>query len=223
MVLASIIGISIFIIVILVAFTMFSSFFENVWAYVNDQLEFQKNKSSNRVGSTVCDLRFEIFGAFDEAPFGFDLETKQRLYLGVGSPNSGGSVYHPEVGTFLFRECEQRESGFRGFIQSVAPSFNIEKFNNVQASLFAFTNLTPQEFQVEMEFFRVDDGTSLGTKSFRYPEPSLAKLPFSFDKVFVFENVELNEYNVHITCSGDCTKINTLPSGEPYVFKIRLK
>ena len=222
MVLGTLIGLAIFIIVILVAFTMFSSFFENVWAYVNDQLEFQKNKSTNRAGSTVCDLRFEVFGSFDEAPFGLDLEIKQRLYLGAGSPNSGGSVYHPEVINFVFRECEEKQTGFKGFLQSVAPSFNIEKFNNIQASLLALTNITPQEFQVEMEFFRVDDGTSLGTKSFRITEPSLAKLPFNFDKVFVFENVEANDYNVHITCSGDCGRINTLPNGEPYIFKVRL-
>jgi hypothetical protein len=221
MVYSMLIGGAFFLIVLMVGFTFFSSFFENIYLAFAEQLEASKNRSTTRTGSTVCDLRFEIFGAFDEAPFGFDLEIKQRLYLGVGSPNSGGQVFHPEVAVVNFRECETKQSGISGFIQSIAPTFHVEKLRNIQASLLAFTNITPQEFQVEMEFFRVDDGTSLGTKVVRKTEPAGAKLPFAFDEVFVFDNVELNDYNVHITCSGDCTKINTLPSGEPYVYRIR--
>jgi len=221
MVFAMLIGIVIFLVVIMVAFSFFSEVFEDMYYAVAEQFEAQKNRSTNRAGSLVCDMRVEVHGAFDEAPFGFDLELKQRLYLGVGSPNSGGIVYHPEVMKVDFKECAEKQDGIAGFIQSVAPTFTVEKFDRVRSTLLAFTNITPQEFTVDMEFFRVDDGTSIGIKTVRKDEPAGAKLPLFYDKVFVFQNIEFNEYDVHITCSGDCTKINNLPSGEPYIYKIR--
>lgn len=215
----SIIATIIFLIVIMVFFSMFSTVFENLYNAFADQFETAKNKSTTQAGDTVCDLRFEVFPSFDEAPFGFDLEIRQRLYLGVGSPNSGGKVYHPEVATALFRECHTKGTS----LFDLSPTFTLEKIHNLQATLLAFTNITPQSFQVDMEFFKVSDGTAIGTKTVRAIEPAGAKLPFIVpNQVFVFENVELTDYNVHISCSGDCTRTNTLPSGEPYIYRIRL-
>lgn len=215
----------VFLVVILVAVSFFSTFFENLYIVFAEQLETSKNKSTNTVGSTVCDLRFEIYPSFDEPPFAgiLDLEVKQRLWLGIASPNSNGQIYHPEVATAFFRECHTQKSGIGGFLQNIAPTFTIEKIRNVQASLLALTNaFTTQSFQVDMEFFKVSDGTAIGTKTVRATEPQLAKLPFIVkDQVFVFENVELTDYNVHISCSGDCFRVNNLANGEPYIYRIR--
>jgi len=210
------------IIAIVIAFVYFSTFFENLYIAFAEKQELAKNIATARVGSTVCQLRFEVFVSYDEAPFGFDFEQKQRLWLGIPSPNSGGQAYHPEVANHIFRDCETKQSGISGFLQLVSPSFTLEKVQNVQASLLAFTNITPQEFQTKMEFFRVDDGRSLGIKTLRTSEPAGAKLPFRDQGVFIFDNVELGQYNVHITCEGDCAKVNALPSGEPFIYKIRL-
>jgi len=225
MVYAMLIGVVLFLIVIMVAVTFFSSFFENLYIAFAEQLETSKNRSTNPTGSTSCDLRFEIYPSFDEPPFAgiLDLEVKQRLWLGIASPNSGGQVYHPEVATALFRECHTQQSGIGGFFQNIAPTFSIEKIRNVQASLLALTNLfSTQSFQVDMEVFKVRDGTAIGTKVVRVTEPQHAKLPFNVpNQVFVFDNVELTDYNVHITCSGDCFRVNNLPTGEPYIYRIR--
>jgi len=215
----TLIGIAFFLIVIVFAITYFSSFFENVFAFIEDFLETSKNRAGNRDGSTVCDLRFRLFGAFDEAPFGFDFETDQRLYLGVASPNSGGQVFHSEVAKFEFVDCYQQGSGT---LFNFLPAISTEKFGNLQATTLAFTNITDLEFTITLDFIRTDDGRTIGTKTIRISERSLSDLPFTFDSgLKIFDNVELTRYNVEITCSGDCTKINNLQNNEAFIYKVR--
>jgi len=216
----SLIGIAFFFIVIIFAITFFSTFFTNVFAFIEEFFELQANKSVNRVGSTVCDLKFQLWGAFDEAGFGFALETDQRLYLGVSTPNSGGNIFHPEIAKVTFQDCYTKTSGFQ--IQSIAPKFNTENLSVLQQEL-AFTNITDLTFTITFDIIRVDDNTSIGTKTVTVFEKSLADLPHTFSSgVKTFSNVELSRYNVEITCGGDCTKINDLSGGEAFIFKIRL-
>jgi len=224
LVFGALIGIAFFLIVIVFTVTFFSTFFENVFAFIEEFFDIQANKADNRLGSTVCDLRFQLWGAFDEAPFGFGFETQQRMWLGVASPNSGGSVFHPEVAKATFQDCYTKTSGFQ--LQSVTPAltgFDSDKLNSFGQTL-AFTNaLNPLIFEVSYEIIRVDDNRSLGTRTNIVNERQLADLPHTFSTgVATFSNIELTRYNVEITCSGDCTKINELASGEPFVFKIRL-
>ncbi len=216
----SLIGVAFFLIVIVFAITYFSAFFENVFAFLEDFLETSKNKAGNRDGSTVCDLRFRLWGAFDEAPFGFDLETDQRLYLGQASPNSKGQVFHPEVAQFNFEQCYQEGSGT---LFQLLPRFTTEKFENTQLSQFALTNIFGDlDFTIKMDFIRTDDGRTIGTKTKHFTERQFADLPFTVDtKVMTFEEIELTKYDVEITCSGDCTKINDQENNEPFIYRIR--
>ena len=215
----SLIGVAFFLIVIVFAITFFSAFFTNVFAFIEDFFEQQANKAETETGDTVCDLRFRLWGAFDEAGFGFDLETDQRLYLGQSSPNSGGQVFHSEVATAEFDRCYTQGSGT--LFQSVLPAITTENLDGLVTQL-ALTNITDLEFTITMEFIRVDDGRSIGTKTKIVKERSLSDLPFTFDTgIKVFDDVELTRYNVEVTCSGDCTKINNLSNNEPYIYKIR--
>ncbi|MCP6727128.1 MAG: hypothetical protein KJI69_03830 [Patescibacteria group bacterium] len=214
----SLIGVAFFLIVIVFAITFFSAFFTNVFAFIEDFFEQQANKAKNRDGSTVCDLRFKLWGAFDEAGFGLDLETDQRLYLGRSSPNSGGQVFHPEVAVADFDRCYTEGSGT--FLQ-LLPVITTENFDALVTQL-AFTNITDLEFTITMEFIRTDDGRSIGTKTMVVKERSLSDLPFTFDTgIRVFADVELTRYDVEVTCGGDCTKINNLANNEPFIYKIR--
>ena len=216
----SLIGFAFFLIVIAFAITFFGSFFTNVFAFIEDFFEQQKNRAENRDGATVCDLRFQLWGAFDEAPFGFDLETDQRLWLGEASPNSGGRIFHPEVAQTTFDRCYTQGAGGSLF-QSVVPAFTTENLSDLATEL-AFTNITDLEFKITMKFIRVDDGRTIGTKTHTVQQKSLSDLPQTFDTgVRIFDDVELAKYDVEITCSGDCSKINNLASGEPYIYKIR--
>ncbi len=219
MVYAFLIGITIFLIVVIFAVTFFSALFTDVFAFIEDFFEQQANKAETEKGDTVCDLRFRLWGAFDEAGFGFDLETDQRLYLGQSSPNSGGQVFHREIATAEFDRCYTKGSG--SLFQSVLPTFSTENFDALVTQL-AFTNITDLEFEVHMEFIRVDDGRSIGTKRVIVKERSFSDLPFTFDSgVKIFGDVELTRYDVEITCSGDCTKINNLANNEAFIYKIR--
>lgn len=224
MVFGALIAIAFFLIVIVFAVTFFSNFIENIFAFIEEFFDVQANKAENRVGSTVCDLRFQLWGAFDEAPFGFDFETQQRMWLGVASPNSGGSVFHPEVAKATFLDCFTKTSRFQ--IQSILPTFtglDSDKLNSFGQTL-AFTNaLNPLIFEVHYEIIRVEDNRSIGTRTVVVNQRQLADLPQVFTTgVATFSNIELTRYNVEITCSGDCTKINELASGEQFIFKIRL-
>ena len=224
MVFGILIGIVFFLIVIMFAVSFFSTFFENVFAFFEEFFDIQANKAENRVGSTVCDLRLQIWGAFDEAPFGFDFETQQRMWLGIASPNSGGTVFHQEVAKPTFLDCYTKTSGFQ--LQSIIPAstgFDSDKLNAISQQL-AFTNaLNPLIFTVSYEIIRVDDNRSVGTRTITVNQRQLADLPQVFSTgIATFSNIELTRYNVEITCGGDCTKINELASGEPFVYKIRL-
>src|SRR3972149_12139143 len=108
-----------FIIAIVIGVVYFSTFFENLYVAFLEKQELSKNIATAKAGSTVCQLRYEIFVSYDEAPFGFDFETDQRLWLGTPSPNSAGQVYHPEVANHLFRDCATKQSGVAGFFQLV--------------------------------------------------------------------------------------------------------
>ncbi len=213
-------------VILMVAIVYFISFFseglDDVFVWIGGLLDADAIKSPNRAGNVVCDMTFTLFGAFDETGFGFDLETQQRLYLGQSSPSSGGAVFHPEVAEFFFRPntCIVQGDGINLF--SLIPTFSLDKLSQVQAGTLAITNLTDLTFQVEVKFVRIDDRTVAKTKVLTVNEGALSPLPKTFTEKFSVDNIEVTNYDVEITCSGDCSKVNQLSAGQPFIYKIRI-
>jgi hypothetical protein len=221
MVLAGFIAFAIFIIIIIFAITFFSDLFEDVFAFIEGFLDAQSLKSDNREGNVVCDMRFELFGAFDEAGFGFDLETQQRLYLGQSSPSSSGNIFHQEVAQWEFIAGSCVVQGETSSLFSLFPTFYAEKLEEFQTQSLALTNITDLQFTVTMVFKRTDDNTIAKTKTVHVSEKSLSPLPKTFSRAFPVDNIEATNYNVEITCGGDCSKVNNLSAGQPFIFQIR--
>jgi len=222
MVLAGLIGFTIFLIVIIFAITFFSDYFEDVFAFLDGFFDAQSLKADNREGNVICDMRFELFGAFDEAGFGFDLEFQQRLYLGQPTPSSGGSVFHSEVAQWSFDpdSCFVQGQGINLF--QLVPTFYAEKAQQLQTQALALTNITDLNFQINVVFKRLDDNSIAKTKTLFVDQKSFSPLPQVFNRPFPIDNIEVTNYDVEITCTGDCSKVNNLPVGQPFIFKIRI-
>jgi len=221
MVLAGLIGFAIFLIIIIFAITFFSDYFEDVFAFIEGFLDAQSLKSDNREGNVVCDMRFELFGAFDEAGFGFDLEFQQRLYLGQSTPSSGGNIFHPEVAQWQFIAGSCVIQGETSSLFSLFPTFYAEKIEEFQTQSLALTNITDLDFTVTLVFKRTSDNTIAKTKTLSFSQQSFSPLPQTFNRAFPVDNIEATNYNVEITCGGDCSKVNNLEAGEPFIFQIR--
>ncbi len=222
MVIVTLIVLVIFMVAVVFFLGTFSEYFEDVSAFIGGLLDESAIKSPNRSGNVVCDMTFTLFGAFDEAGFGFDLEFQQRLYLGVSSPSSGGVVFHPEVAEFFFRPdtCIIQGDGINLF--SLIPTFSTDKLSQIQAGTLALTNITDLVFQVEVKFVRIDDRTIAKTKTITVFEKSFSPLPKTFTEKFSVDNIEVTNYDVEITCSGDCSKVNELSAGQPFIYQIRI-
>ncbi len=204
-------------------FSFFSDVGEDVFAFIGGLIDESSLKSPNRSGNVVCDMTFELFPAFDEAGFGFDLETKQRLYLGQASPSSEGVTWHPEVATFFFRPdtCFVQGEGFNLF--NLFPTIYTEKLEEFQTQSLALTNILGDlSFTIDVKFIRVDDRTVAKSKQLVVVQKQLTDLPQTLRKIFPVDNIEVTNYDVEITCGGDCNKVNNLSQGQPFIFKIRV-
>jgi len=222
MVLFTLIALVVLLVVIVWFLGTFSEGLDDIFVFIGGLLDADAIKSPNRSGNVVCDMTFTLFGAFDETGFGFDLEVQQRLYLGVSSPSSGGVVFHPEVAEFFFRPntCIVQGDGINLF--SLIPTFSTDNLSNIQAQTLAITNITDLTFEVEVKFIRIDDRTVAKTKTLTINEVSFSPLPKTFTKKFSVDNIEVTNYDVEITCSGDCSKVNQLSAGQPFIYKIRI-
>jgi len=222
MVLLTLIALVVLMVVIVWFLGTFSEGLDDIAVFIGGLLDANALKSPNRAGNVVCDMTFTLFGAFDEAGFGFDLEVQQRLYLGQSSPSSGGGVFHPEVAEFFFRPdtCNIQGEGIN--FLSLIPTFSTDKLSQIQAGTLALTNITDLNFQVEIKFIRIDDRTIAKTKTLTIFEKSFSPLPKTFTERFSVDNIEVTNYDVEITCSGDCSRVNNLASGVPFVYQIRI-
>ena len=222
MVLFTLITLVVLLVVIVWVLGTFSEGLEDIFAFIGGLLDANALKSPNRAGNVVCDMTFTLFGAFDEAGFGFDLEFQQRLYLGQATPSSGGQIFHPEVAEFFFRPntCNVQGEGINLF--SLIPTFSTDKLSQIQAGTLALTNITDLNFQIEVKFVRIDDRTVAKTKTLTVFEKALSPLPKTFTEKFSVDNIEVTNYDVEITCSGDCSKVNQLSAGQPFIYKIRI-
>lgn len=214
-------------VILMVAIVLFINYFseglDDVFVWVGGLLNADAIKSPNRAGNVVCDMTFELFPAFDEAGFGFDLETQQRLYLGVASPSSEGQVWHSEVATFFFRPdtCHVQGQGINLF--SLIPTFSTNKLSDIQTQPLAFTNILGDlTFTIDVKFIRTDDRTVAKTKQFVVVQKQLSSLPQTLTRIVSVDNIEVTNYDVEITCGGECNKVNQLPQGQPFIYKIRV-
>lgn len=219
MVLGTLIGVIILIIAVVIGF----SYFSDVAVDIIDQIGLFSERQGNIVkaqeGETVCDLRFTLFGAFDLAPpledFFFE---DQRLYLGQSSPSQPFTdVFHPEIAQWNFRDCYTEGTGT---LFNLAPQFHTERLDSGQVALNLGRFIADQNFKVELEFERDDGRVLRKVPSFTITEPAGTPLPFTFEKTFVFDNIPLDDYDVKITCSGDCQIVNLGEPNEAFIYNI---
>lgn len=192
----------------------------NAEAYLDSILERTTNRVVPTTGEDVCDLKFTIFGAYDQAPFG-RLEGN-HVYLGE---SFFGTVFHPEIAQFEFRNCHI--SGQASLLDLI-PQFHNDRFENPSgnfvgvnaqtASICCANPFQPEEFNISMTFIREADGKTLGgAKKFFVSVPVGTFLPFSFQKTYHFDNVPFDDYEVEITSNAP---INRLPAGAPFIYNL---
>jgi len=223
MVLFTLIALVILMLAVVWFFSFFSDVGEDVFAFIRGFIDESSIKSPNRSGNVVCDMTFELFPAFDEAGFGLGFETQQRLYLGVSSPSSGGVIFHPEVATFNFRPdtCFTQGEGFNLF--QLFPTISTDKLRDIQSRTLAITNILGDlSFTIDLKFIRTDDRTVAKTKQLVVVQQQLTSLPQTVNRIFSVDNIEVTNYDVEITCGGDCNRVNQLSQGQPFVYRIRI-
>lgn len=216
----TLIGLVLLIIVVVVGFSYFSDVANGVLEQIGIFSERQGNIVKTSQGETVCDLRFTLFGVADLAPPLEDfLFEDLNIYLGRASPsNPFETVFHPEIADWNFRDCYTEGSAT---LFNLVPQLHTERLDSGQVALNLGRFLTDQNIKIEMVFIRDSDGRELRkTPSFTITVPQFEPLPRTFEKTFVFDNIPLDDYDVKITCSGDCQRINGMKANAPFTYNI---
>jgi len=206
-ILTGIIGLGFLLIVSIIAFSIFSDAFLDAFAFFTNEAERLNRVIVPVAGEELCDLTLTVYGAIDVGVSVFDAN---RLYLGQKSgTNIFGSVFHPEVAQWEWRNCFRNGSGT---LLELFPRFHTDNSQSGLLNELAIV-ITPITTKVKLELERKSDsGLILKTPEFFVSAPTGATLPFTFVRTYNFDNIPISSYDLIICSSSE--RINDLPFGE---------
>lgn len=221
-----VIGFAVILIVLVILFPFFSDSFSNAVDAFDTKLEANAIGNKPITGSTVCDLKFTVYGELDFANqdartvlIPNPLETNLVLFMNK-------KTSHPEIAQYQWLNCYQKGGTL--------------SLNSLFGGLTGLDLLADEQKQVKLDV----TGTALGD-SFTFKisgankngellidklgrtswekrvvieDWSQIKIPYGVSARFTLDDVVRDNYTVEINAVGK--SINNMPSNEPYIYHI---